>query len=44
MPNNCNECPYTNTCQRYYGAIGCEFEEEIRKAILKTTDSQERRG
>lgn len=34
-PKNCNECPYTKTCQRYYGARSCEFEREIAKAILE---------
>ena len=33
-PKNCNECPYTKTCQRYYGARGCVYEKEIIKVIL----------
>ena len=44
FPENCTVCPYGETCQSFFGAKGCEFEEEIRKAILKTTDSQEHRG
>ena len=42
MPNNCNECEYTKTCQRYYGAKGCKFEREIAKAILERERYEEK--
>ena len=35
FPKNCTECEYSKTCQRYYGARGCRYEEEIRKSILE---------
>ena len=24
MPENCNECEYTKTCQSHYGGLGCK--------------------
>lgn len=43
MPNNCNECEYTKTCQRYYGARGSRYEKEITKAILEKHEREERK-
>lgn len=43
MPNNCNECPHTNTCQRYYGARGCAYHNEILKAIIAQHEREERK-
>lgn len=37
MPKNCTECEHTHTqtCTRFYGAIGCKYEKEIAEAILE---------
>lgn len=42
FPKNCTECEHTNTCQRYYGAMGCKYEKEIVKAILEQHEREER--
>lgn len=29
MPRNCNECEYRETCQSYFGGLGCKHKDEI---------------
>ena len=31
MPNNCNECEHTKTCQSHFGGLGCEYQKEIAR-------------
>ena len=41
FPRDCIECPYMQTCQRYYGARGCKFEREIVEIRLERKKQHE---
>lgn len=34
-PKNCNECPFTKTCQSAFGNAGCEFKKDIENLVRK---------
>jgi hypothetical protein len=39
IPNNCNECPNTNTCNApHYGGSRCEYEKEIIEKTLSVKE------
>ena len=42
IPENCRECPYTNTCNApHYGGSRCQYEKEIIEKTLKGGEKHE---